>query len=178
MKRRDVLKCLVTIPFTSVATRLYAAPTTSARILMVFLRGGYDAANLLVPVSSAFYYESRPNIAIPKDAALPIDADWALHPALAESLHALYTKGEAALIPFAGTEDLSRSHFETQDSIELGQPLDGPHDLRSGFMARLAAELADARPIAFTDSLPLTFRGSSDVPNVSLKSAGKPAFDE
>ena len=54
----------------------------------------------------------------------------------------------------------------------------GLQDLRSGFMARLAAELADARPIAFTDSLPLTFRGCSDIPNVSLKGAGKPVFDE
>ena len=37
-------------------------------------RGAYDAANLLVPTSSSFYYESRPNIAIAKSAALPLDA--------------------------------------------------------------------------------------------------------
>src|SRR5260221_7248915 len=120
--------------------RLLAAPSAPARFLLVFLRGGYDAANVLVPVSSADYYALRPNIAIPKDAALALDGNWGLHPALAETLHALYRRGEAAFIPFAGTEDTSRSHFETQDSIELGQPA-GNRSYASGFMNRLAREL-------------------------------------
>ena len=38
--------------------------------------------------------------------------------------------------------------------------------------------LTGRRAIAFTDSLPVSFRGSSDIPNISLKSVGKPAFDE
>ena len=35
-------------------------------LLVVFMRGAYDAANLLVPFTSSFYYEARPNIAIPR----------------------------------------------------------------------------------------------------------------
>jgi len=35
--------------------RLVAAPASMPRVLLVFLRGGYDAANMLVPVSSAYY---------------------------------------------------------------------------------------------------------------------------
>jgi len=83
-------------------------------------------------------------------------------------------------VPFAGTDDLSRSHFETQDSIELGQPTGGTRDYRSGFLGRLAETLAGsaAAPIAFTDALPLAFEGSSTVPNLSLKNVGKPPFDE
>ncbi len=72
---------------------------------------------------------------------------------------------------------MSRSHFETQDSIELGQPLQGAHDLRSGFLARLAGVVNDSTPIAFTDSLPVCFRGDADIPNISLKGVGKPVFD-
>lgn len=49
----------------SVAARLYAAPPSGARFLLVFLRGGYDATNALIPYSSSFYYEARPTIAIP-----------------------------------------------------------------------------------------------------------------
>ncbi|HXJ08500.1 MAG TPA: DUF1501 domain-containing protein, partial [Burkholderiales bacterium] len=56
--------------------RLIAAPASTPRFLLVFLRGGYDAANVLVPVSSRFYYEVRPNIAVAREAVLPIDADW------------------------------------------------------------------------------------------------------
>jgi uncharacterized protein (DUF1501 family) len=44
--------------------RLFASPVDDTRFLLVFLRGGYDAASLLVPVSSSFYYSVRPNIAI------------------------------------------------------------------------------------------------------------------
>jgi uncharacterized protein (DUF1501 family) len=156
--------------------RLLAAPASTPRFLLVFLRGGYDAANLLVPVSSSFYYESRPNIAIPRNAALPIDAEWGLHPALAESLHPLYGKGEAALIPFAGTEDTSRSHFETQDSIELGQPV-GSRSYASGFMNRLAGALGAGGAISFTNQLPVAFRGEAQVANVALNAVGRTAVD-
>ena len=95
MDRRAVLKSLSLAPLALVnAGRLFAAPTDEAKLLLVFLRGGYDAANLLVPVSSPFYYESRPNIAIappgPDDkAALTLDADWGLHPALRDSIYPL-----------------------------------------------------------------------------------------
>ena len=106
MKRR----AFFLLPLALSTVRLFAAPATSSRFLVVFLRGGYDAANVLVPVSSADYYEARRNIAIPKAAALPIDSDWGLHPALRDSLFPLYGKGELAIVPFAGTDNLSRSN--------------------------------------------------------------------
>jgi len=164
--------------------RLFAAPTTGPRLLLVFLRGGYDCCNLLIPYSSSFYYEARPNIAIARpdealnNGALALDADWALAPAVRETLGRLYSDKQLAFVPFAGTDDLSRSHFETQDSIELGQATHSQHDYRSGFLARLAATLTGATPIAFTDSLPLVFQGNAPIANLSLKNVGKPAFDE
>jgi len=168
----------------SFAGRLFAAPAGSPRFLLVFLRGGYDCANVVVPYSSSYYYESRPDIAVAKpssptasDGAVALDGNWALTPALRQSIAPLYARREALFIPFAGTEDLSRSHFETQDSIELGQPLTGATDLRSGFMARLAGVVNSAAAIAFTDSLPVAFRGAADVPNMSLKGTAKSVFD-
>jgi uncharacterized protein (DUF1501 family) len=177
-------------PTLTISGRVFAAPPGSPRFLLVFLRGGYDCANIVIPYSSSYYYETRPNIAVAKPtnpvtagavntpaAALALDSNWALAPALQASIAPLYAQRQALFIPFAGTEDLSRSHFETQDSIELGQPLPGSHDLRSGFLSRLAAVVNGAAPIAFTDSLPVCFRGDSDIPNISLKGVGKPVFD-
>jgi len=187
VKRRQVLKLgCAALATAGVTARLYAAPTTGPRFLLVFLRGGYDSVNLLVPYSSSFYYESRPTIAIPRpetgasSGALALDADWALAPAVRDTIGSLYLRRQVAFVPFAGTDDLSRSHFETQDSIELGQPTGGTRDYRSGFLGRLAETLAGsaAAPIAFTDALPLAFEGSSTVPNLSLKNVGKPPFDE
>jgi uncharacterized protein (DUF1501 family) len=190
MKRRHALKlgCAALLGAAGGAARVFAAPVSGPRFLLVFLRGGYDSTNLLIPYSSGFYYESRPNIAIPRPdsasstGALALNADWALAPAVRETIGALYEQRQAAFIPFAGTDDLSRSHFETQDSIELGQPSGAARNYRSGFLGRLAAALAgtapEADPIAFTDALPLAFEGTATVPNLSLKNVGKPPFDE
>jgi len=188
MRRRELLHLMAcAVPACTAAGRVFAAPPGSPRFLLVFLRGGYDCANILIPYSSAYYYETRPNIAVrrPTDqdtgGALALDSDWALAPALRSSVALLYAQRQALFIPFAGTEDLSRSHFETQDDIELGQAasgrVQGSPDLRSGFMARLAGVVNGAAPIAFTDSLPVCFRGSADIPNISLKGVGRLVFD-
>jgi uncharacterized protein (DUF1501 family) len=171
-----------------ISGRLYAAPSEGARFLLIFLRGGYDSCNLLIPYSSPFYYEVRPNIAIgapeasSNTGALALDSDWALAPAVRDSLGAMYAQRQIAFVPFAGTDDLSRSHFETQDSIELGQQSVGSRNYRSGFLGRLCETLVGPlninSSIAFTDALPLCFEGAATVPNLSLKSLGKPPFDE
>jgi uncharacterized protein (DUF1501 family) len=185
MNRRDLIKAFLAAAPLTVAGRVWAAPSTDARLLVVFLRGAYDAANVVVPVSSDFYYASRPTLAIAKpdvgnpNAALTLNDDWALHPALRDSLYPLWGKREIAFIPFAGTsDDVSRSHFETQDTIELGQAVGGSRDYRSGFMSRLATELTRVKPIAFTDQLPLTFRGKAQFPNIGLNTVGKPGIDD
>ena len=182
MNRRQLLKSIATLPLSYMAGNLWAAPASKTRLLVVFLRGGYDAANLLIPTSSQFYYEARPNIAVPRpgtdlNCALALNADWGLHPTLRESIYPLFTSGQAAFIPFAGTDDMSRSHFETQDSIELGQPLDRSRDYRSGFLNRLATTLTASYPMSFTDQLPIVMQGGMQVPNTALRNVGKQGID-
>ncbi len=200
MHRRNWLKTMggaglaLTLP--SMTSRVFALPTQAdARFLLIFLRGGYDAANVLVPAGSDFYYAARPNIAIRRpvhDGAAPDPAaalslavdDWALHPALGATMLPLWQRRQLAFIPFAGTSDMSRSHFETQDGIEAGQAGDG-HDSHdggvprgSGFLNRLAQAMGgQAAPVAFTDGLPMVLSGAVSVPNVSLKGAARTRFD-
>jgi uncharacterized protein (DUF1501 family) len=190
MNRRELLQLgTAALAGVGVSSRLYAAPLDGPRFLLVFLRGGYDSTNVLIPYSSSFYYEARPTIAIARpdvavaSGALALDGDWALAPALRDTVGAMYLQHQVAFVPFAGTDDLSRSHFETQDSIELGQPIGGARDYRSGFMARLSDALMSpgsggSSAIAFTDALPLSFQGGTPVANMSLKNIGKPQFDE
>lgn len=187
MQRRDVLKFFGSAPLlrlglgaaggvlATTAGHLYAAPQTETRLLVVFMRGAYDTANFLVPVSSDFYYESRPTIAIARpgegdDSALALDTDWGLHPLMRDTLLPLYKKKQLAFVGFAGSEDLTRSHFQTQNTIELGQALKGERDLRSGFLNRLAEVLtADkARPGSFTRDVPVMLSGRVEVPNIAL----------
>jgi uncharacterized protein (DUF1501 family) len=192
MQRRELLKTLAAASLsgtTGGVGRVLAAPAArGAKLLVVFLRGGYDGTSLLVPVASPFYYASRPSIAIARpgeaNGALPLDGSWGLHPALGASVLPLFEKKQAAFLPFAGTDDLSRSHFETQDTIELGQALGRSRDYRSGFLNRLAGVLG-ARPgdaaaveaMAFTDQLPISLRGEARAANMALNAVGRQGID-
>lgn len=188
MQRRDLVGLLAAAPLAGAAGRLLAAPAAGgAKLLLVFLRGAYDCANVLVPTASDFYYAARPNIAIARPGephgALALDAHWGLHPALAASLMPMVQRKQLTFIPFAGIDDLTRSHFETQDSIELGQALDQRRDYRSGFLNRLAlvlgaGPLTDVASIAFTDRLPLSLRGEAKAANMALTAVARQGIDE
>ena len=172
-----------------VAGRLFAAPIERAA-----LSAGVPARRLRLDQSAGSLFEQLLLRGAPEHRHRParsglehrrarLDADWALAPAVRDTIGALYLQRQVAFMPFAGTDDLSRSHFETQDSIELGQPSSGARNYRSGFLGRLSDTLLGAsasaiRPIAFTDALPLAFQGAATVPNLSLKNVGKPPFDE
>jgi uncharacterized protein (DUF1501 family) len=184
MQRRHFLQTAATTALAAPMTRLWAAPTTQRqpKFILVFLRGAYDATNLLTPYANSFYYESRPHIAVPRpgdgaDGAIALDADWALHPALRDSMLPLWQAGQLAFVPFAGTRDMTRSHFETQDHIELGQGVQ-TRDFNDGFLNRLVQQIGgQAQPMAFTAQLPLSLRGPQRVPNLALAQAGRTGID-
>jgi uncharacterized protein (DUF1501 family) len=157
--------------------KLWAAGPGDAKLLVVMLRGAYDGASLLVPYSSDFYYRSRPTIAVPRpgsggaNAAIALDSDWALNAAVKDSLHALYTSRQALLIPFSGSDDVSRSHFQAQDLMELGQGAGAP-DYSSGYLNRLVEALSGKGAfggVSFTNSVTPVFKGAVAVPNISLR---------
>jgi uncharacterized protein (DUF1501 family) len=188
MNRREFLLATagaaVALPALSFSGRLFATPANAPRLLLVFLRGGYDCNNLLVPYASDFYYASRPTLSIARpdpgnpNSAIALDAQWGLNPVLRDSLYPLWQRKQIAFVPFAGTDDLSRSHFETQDNIESGEPTSQRGNFRSGFLARLSRALPTLPPIAFTRSLPMSFEGAArDIPNLSLKGDPRAHFD-
>ena len=96
-----------------------ALAATGARDLLVtvFLRGGMDGLNAVVPVFESAYFNARPTIRVPESQLLPLDNHFGLHPKLAP-LHSLYTSGRFAIVHAAGNPDPSRSHFAAQKSME------------------------------------------------------------
>jgi uncharacterized protein (DUF1501 family) len=166
--------------------RLWALPAPGPRFVFVLLRGGCDAASVLVPYRSGVYYDWRPGIAIARpgngpDAADRLDDTWGLHPALRDSVLPLYRAGQAVFVPYAGSQDQSRSHFHAQDVIELGQDYGPRIDYGSGFLNRAAEVLSRGAPrtgMSFTDDLPLAFKGRVTVANVGLRHAAKSALND
>ena len=183
LHRRDLLRLAAVLPLAGSA-RVFATPATDTRLLVVFMRGGYDASNVLVPITSDFYHAARPTIAVARPnpanpiAALPLDHDYGLHPAFRNTLYPFWAKRELAFVPFTGTTDISRSHFETQAAIERGlASVEGALSSTTGFLGRLAGVLNGAIPMAFTDRAPLIFRGGPAVPNIAAQALGQSNFD-
>jgi len=182
--RRTLIQALAAFGPMTMAGHVWAAPKTDARLLVVFLRGAYDAANVVIPIGSDFYYQSRPALAVPRPGshagkpgpeAVVLDSDWGLHPALRDSILPLWQRKQIAFVPFAGTDDLTRSHFETQDTIELGQPSTAPATTSLDSCTAVSV-LSRAQPIAFTDQLPLIFHGGIH-PYPTLGSAASESRD-
>ena len=97
------------------------AARSSDTLIVVYLRGGMDGLNAVVPHADSDYYRLRPNVNVPRPGApggaLDLDGFFGLHPSLAPLLP-LYQSGRLALVQAAGFRQLSRSHFECQDRME------------------------------------------------------------
>lgn len=183
MHRRRFLQTAAASLLAGASGRLFAAPSggSDARLLLVFLRGGYDALSALSPYTEADYHEARPHVAIGAPAkgkvgaAVALDAYWALHPVLVDSLLPLYEANQAAFVPFAGTDFVSRSHFQAQDWVEFGQPAGGSGVAAGGFLNRLLQVLqrgqAHSDAVSFTRALPPVMRGAARVANAPVSMA-------
>lgn len=100
-------------------TALKIDPARSHTLVVVFLRGGADGLNMVVPHGDDGYYRARPLIGVPEADTVPLNDLFGLHQALSP-LQRAYNDGELLVVHGAGSEEDSRSHFEAQDFMEHG----------------------------------------------------------
>src|SRR5688572_9692453 len=99
---------------------------SSRRLVVVYLGGGNDALNTLIPYQDASYYSRRPTIAVPAGQVLQVGADatghgLGLHPRLGGLLN-VFNEGRLALVQRTGYPNSSRSHFEATDIWGTANP--------------------------------------------------------
>jgi uncharacterized protein (DUF1501 family) len=186
MERREFLKLTGlgaaatmlpgTLPF-----QLFSQDTgTRSRLptlVVIYLRGGADALNIVVPFADKRYYEIRPTIAIPeKDAegtpgVIPLDSTFGLHPSL-KALKPFWDSKKFAAIVSAGSPHETRSHFDAQDFMEYAAP--GMRTIKDGWLNRYLEATKDRakekkggeaplRAIAMQGLLPRALRGECPV---------------
>jgi uncharacterized protein (DUF1501 family) len=132
-------------------------------IVHIFLRGGADGLNMVVPTQEARYFDERPTLAVKKTQ--PLGEGFGLHPALAP-LYPFWDSGKLAIVHAVGSEDTSRSHFEAMAAMERG-------GAAGGWLARYLAATSPKDPsplraIAHADVLPEMLRGGP--PALALRS--------
>lgn len=148
-------------------------------LVCIFLRGGADGLNIVVPHGDDDYYARRPVLGIPRPddnrarngRSVDLDGFFGLHPALAP-LADVYTAGQLALVQAVGSPDETRSHFEAMDLMERGATRNGDY---TGWLARHLATLdtgndSALRAIGVGDMLPASLTGA--VSATALQSVG------
>jgi uncharacterized protein (DUF1501 family) len=88
-------------------------------VVVVFLRGGADGLNLVVPHGDDAYHRARPTIGLRRESLIDLDGFFGLNPRLAP-LEPWWNDGWLSAVHQAGSEDETRSHFEAQDFMEHG----------------------------------------------------------
>ncbi|HEC23145.1 MAG TPA: DUF1501 domain-containing protein [Chloroflexi bacterium] len=148
----------------------FAPPHVGPRgdtLVCIFLRGGADGLNMVIPHGDEGYYEHRSVLSIaPPDATqaeyrvLDLDGFFGLHPSLAP-LQEIYAAGDLAPIHATGAPDESRSHFEAMALMERGASTSD----YNGWLGRHLATLdtgndSALRAIAIGDMLPASLTGA------------------
>ena len=161
------------------------------KLLFIWLRGANDGLNSVIPIRDPMYASSRPAIRVPQDPgtdySTPGPADFplgsstdtfafksairlgngyaALHPAL-KFLAPVYNAGDLALIHRVAYPRQSRSHFDSQNYWENGNPNNNLS--KDGIFYRTMLEYIRDQGLAASPltgvsiqgSLPLILRGS------------------
>jgi uncharacterized protein (DUF1501 family) len=139
-----------------------AAAATDRRFVFIILRGAMDGIAAVMPVGDPAYAALRDTFGPPAaaGAATPLSADFALHPALAQTA-ALYARGEAAFVHAIASPYRERSHFDAQNVLESGGT--AAYALKDGWLNRLLPLLPRAREpaIALSPTLPMALRGAA-----------------
>lgn len=93
---------------------VHAATTTddaSRRLLvLVYLRGGNDSYNTLVPFGDPRYARARPTLALDRDQLLRLTETQGLHPAL-KPLMPLWEANEIAIVQGIGQQEITNQHY-------------------------------------------------------------------
>lgn len=149
-------------------------PANRDLLVLVFVRGGLDGLNLVVPFNTSnadrqrYYSTLRPTLSVPAPnanaarKAVDLDGRFGLHPDAARGasgvatpnghasdsggLYALFQRGDLAIVEACGSPDITGSHFDTELYVDLG----GKQN-QGGWLARYldaAGEPHDALAVA------------------------------
>ncbi|HEX6841003.1 MAG TPA: DUF1501 domain-containing protein, partial [Stellaceae bacterium] len=153
---------------------VFAAAPGERRLVVVLQRGALDGLAAVAPLGEPSYAARRGALALKPPGepggALPLDAHFALHPALAP-IHPYWGKGELLFVHAAGNGYHTRSHFDAQDLMESG--LSAKTGMSDGWLNRALSTMrqGDRRlGLAVGGAVPLILRGA--VPVASWEPAG------
>ena len=169
-------------------TLAFGQPGTNEDILVsIFLRGGIDGLNLVLPIDGpdrGHYEAARASIQVPltgSNAAKALDPQFGFHPATDSwpsgtptppaTLFDLFQDDKLSIVVAAGMHEDNRSHFDSMTFMELGTP--GQLSTATGWLTRHLASASNLPEEILMPALAVgnlqqaALRGSTEAVNMS-----------
>lgn len=126
-------------PYRNLSSLLKLSEETDKVLVLIFLQGGNDGLNTLIPLSQlSALNKVRPHVILPENKLLKLsDSGLALHPSL-KGLQELYTQGRLRPIQSVGYPEQNYSHFRSTDIWMSGS--DSDQLVNSGWAGRQLAQ--------------------------------------
>ena len=186
--RRHLLRAALAIgslsPWATLSLGATAPAHLANRFVFVVLRGGMDGLTAVPAPGDPAFAEARGALGQFGAATLPLQGPFALHPLLPQ-LHAMFGRGEAAVLHAVGLPYRERSHFDAQQVLESGGTR--PHELVTGWLGRALAGGAGGgggggadpplRAVALQTAVPLVLRGPTAVDTWAPSNLPEPTPD-
>lgn len=119
---------------TSIHPRMAFAAGARDLLVVVFLRGALDGLSAVVPVTDSAYYNARPQVAVRPENTFALSSSFGMNNNFSAMKH-LWDARQVAIVLGAGGPNVTRSHFEDQNSCEQAAPA----SMRSGWIGRQLA---------------------------------------
>jgi uncharacterized protein (DUF1501 family) len=176
-RRRMLAGALGATALSPWSTLSFAGPAAAANgdkhFVFVILRGGLDGLSAVPAIGDPEFAAARGPLAQFGAAPLVLDNTFALHPNLAQ-LHAMYGRGELAVVHAVGLPYRDRSHFDAQQVLESGGVR--PYELGTGWLGRALAS-SKRKSLALNTSVPLVLRGPGEVDTWAPSTLPEPGAD-
>ena len=156
-----------------------ATPSSSSqRFVFIILRGGMDGLTAVPAIGDPAFAEARGVLGQFASEPLRLDGTFALHPLLPQ-LHAMYGRGELAVLHAVGLPYRERSHFDAQQVLESGGTR--PYEIGTGWLGRALATRGGAaaplKAVALETAVPLVLRGPTEVDTWAPSALPEPGAD-
>ena len=164
-------------PWATLSIAATAAPGAN-RFVFLILRGGMDGLTAVPAIGDPAFVEARGVLGQFASEPLRLDATFALNPLLPQ-LHAMYGRGELAVLHAVGLPYRERSHFDAQQVLESGGTR--PYELATGWLGRALAASAGQpvamKAVALETAVPLVLRGPTEVDTWAPSTMPEPGAD-
>ncbi|MBC7622848.1 MAG: DUF1501 domain-containing protein, partial [Aeromicrobium sp.] len=134
--RRNFLRATSALALTAspgVASLVHAQSAKQKLVVMVYLKGGNDGYNTLVPVNNARYRRLRPTLAQTRAQVMMLTESHGLHRGL-EALLPLWQDKQLAILQGIGQQDVTNQHYRDAETLFTGSSPD--EFLVNGWMTR------------------------------------------